>query len=119
MPKWKPLYDNNHTCNANALFCFYIFQAMPLPLSTNRTLSQGAKNLLKMDDKVKIAALKLSVYIECDKDVLTINHLSEILVDHGQGSPLGEIKLHRTKCISLIKNIISPSLKSKLIEDLK
>ena len=45
--------------------------------------------------------------------------MSEIMVAHGAGSTLGQIKLHRTKCIALIKNVISPELKSDLIQDLQ
>ena len=46
-------------------------------------------------------------------------YLGEILVEHGNGSAHGKIKLNRTKCLSLIKNVIAPALKSDLINDLK
>jgi len=40
---------------------------------------------------------------------------------HAKGSTLEEIKMHRTNCrpTCLIKNIISPSVKSDLIDDFK
>jgi len=41
------------------------------------------------------------------------------MATHGKGSTLEEIKIHRTKCECLIKNIISPSVKSDLIDDFK
>jgi hypothetical protein len=36
---------------------------------------------------------------------------------NGLGSTLEHIKLHRSKCACLIKNIISPALKTDLIDD--
>ena len=39
------------------------------------------------------------------------------MVAHGRGSTLKHIKLHRSKFACLIKNIISPALKTDLIDD--
>jgi len=39
------------------------------------------------------------------------------MIAHGHGSTLEHIKLHRSKCACLIKNIISPALKTDLIDD--
>lgn len=69
-----------------------------------------------MNDKVKISELKLAASITCHSVIRTLDHLSEILQTR---ESTGDIKLHRTKCIALIKNIILPSLKSELIENLK
>ena len=89
----------------------------------NTTSSQ--KNLLviktstKIDDEVKIAKLQIAVSMSCHSAIRTIDHMSEIMVAHESGSTLGQIKLLRTKCIALIKNVISPELKSDLIQDLQ
>ena len=40
------------------------------------------------------------------------------MVMHGKGSILEDVRMHRTKCAGLIKNVIPPTLKSDLIEDL-
>jgi hypothetical protein len=48
--------------------------------------------------------------------VRSVDHLSEIVLAHGHGSTVEHIKLHRNKCACLIKNIISPALKTDLID---
>jgi len=53
----------------------------------------------------------------CHCAVRTVDHLSEIVVALGHGSTLEHIKLHRSKCAFLIKNIISPAPKTDLIDD--
>ena len=88
------------------------------PSSSQKTLSV-IKTSTKTDDKVKIAELQIAVSISCHSAIHTIDHMSEIMIAHGTGSTLGQIKLHRTKCIALIKNVISPELKSDLIQDLQ
>ena len=77
------------------------------------------KTSTKFDDKVKIAELQIAVSMSCHSAICTVDHLSEIMVAHGSGSTLGQIKLHRTKCMALIKNVVSPELKSDLIKDLQ
>ena len=57
--------------------------------------------------------------MSCHSAIRTIDHLSEIMVAHESGSTLGQKKLHRTKCMALIKNVISPELKSDLIKDIQ
>ena len=39
------------------------------------------------------------------------------MVKHGTGSILSEVKIKRTKCTGLVKNVIAPAIKSDLIED--
>jgi hypothetical protein len=53
----------------------------------------------------------------CHCAISTVDHLSEIMTAHGHGSILEHIKLHRSKCACLNKNIISPALKTDLIDD--
>ncbi|KAF8777684.1 Zinc finger protein 862 like protein [Argiope bruennichi] len=91
------------------------------PANTQKTISvvKTSTSNRKVDEAVKIAQLKIAVSSTCHSAIRTIDHLGEIIVQHGIGSPLGELKLHRTKCISLIKNVISPALKSDLIKDLQ
>ncbi|CAG5133498.1 unnamed protein product, partial [Candidula unifasciata] len=71
------------------------------------------------NDKVKAAKLQLAVRMTGHCAIRTIDHLSEIMRAHGQGSTLEHIQLHRTKCSCLIKNIIWPALKDDLIEDFR
>jgi hypothetical protein len=68
-------------------------------------------------DKVKAAELKIAVSMACHCAIRAVDHLSEIMTAHGHGSTLQYIKIHRSKCACLIKNIISPALKTDLIDD--
>jgi hypothetical protein len=68
-------------------------------------------------DKVKAAELQIAVSMACHCAVRAVDRLSEIVTAHGHGSALQYIKLHRSKCACLIKNIISPALKTDLIDD--
>ena len=45
--------------------------------------------------------------------------LGEVIVHNGEGSPLGRIKLHRTKCSKLVTEVVAPALKEELREDIK
>ena len=50
---------------------------------------------------------------------MAVDHLGEIMVEHGKGSAIGEIRLHRTKCSQLLTKVISPAIKHELQEDAK
>jgi hypothetical protein len=68
-------------------------------------------------DKVKAVELQIAVSMACHCVIHAVDHLSEIMTAHGHGSKLQHIKLHRSKCACLIKNIILPALKTDLIDD--
>ena len=65
-------------------------------------------------DKVKAVEPQITVIMTCHCAVSTVDHLDEIVVAHEHGSTLEHIKLHRSKCACLIKNIISPALKTDI-----
>ena len=73
----------------------------------------------KVSDDVKTAELQLAVTMACHCSISAIDHLSDIIVKHGAGITLGNIKIHRTKCKSLIKNVLSPSLQEDVVLDFK
>lgn len=62
--------------------------------------------------------LKLAVHIACHSSIRSIDHLGDLLKLHGKGSPLENLKLHRTKCSKLILNVLSPSILQSLVEDI-
>jgi hypothetical protein len=68
-------------------------------------------------DKVMAVELQIAVSMTCHCAIHTVDHLSEIMIAHGHGSTLERIKLHRSKCACLIKNIISAAVKTDLIDD--
>jgi len=53
----------------------------------------------------------------CRCAIRTVDHLSEIMIAHGHGSTLEHIRLQRSKWECLIKNLISPALRTDLIGD--
>ena len=68
---------------------------------------------------VKEAEIQIAVGIACHSAILAVDHLGELMVQHGKGSALGEMQLHHTKCSQLIKNVVSPSLKRELQKDVE
>lgn len=72
-----------------------------------------------IDEKRKIAELKLAAYVSEHSSVNAIDHLSTVVKDLDPDSPiLSKIKLHRTKCTGLIVNVLSPCMLQDLFEDL-
>jgi len=67
-------------------------------------------------DNVKAVELQIAVSMTCHFAICRVDHLSEIMIAHGHGSTLEHIKLHSSKCACLIKNIISPALKTDIID---
>jgi len=69
------------------------------------------------NDIVKAIELGIAVSMTCHCAIRTVDHLSEITITHGHERTLEHIKLRSSKCGRLIKNIISPALKTDLIDD--
>ena len=70
-------------------------------------------------ESTKIAELKIAAFIAEHCSLLTVDHLINILpqLDPSSGA-LKNIKLHRTKCSMLIKNVLAPSMLEALIEEI-
>ena len=73
----------------------------------------------KIDDGVKQAELHLAATIACHSSIRSVDHLGEIIARHGSGSVWENTKLHRTRCVGLIRNVISPALKEDMKKDIK
>ena len=63
---------------------------------------------------VKRAELEMAVALCCHCSISSIDHLGELMKRHGQGSTLGKMKLHRTKCSKLLTEVVSPAMKAEL-----
>ena len=70
------------------------------------------------DDIVKTIEIQLAVSITCHSAVLTVDHLRELIVRHGSGSKLAKMRLHRTKCTSIITDVISQAFYEELCQDM-
>ena len=71
----------------------------------------------KDDAMLKKIEIQFAVAMTCHCAIRSVDHFGEIVVRHGTGSNLGEMKLHRTKCSSLIKNVVSSALHEELCKD--
>lgn len=70
-------------------------------------------------ESTKIAELKIAAFIAEHCSLLTVDHLINILPQLDPSSdPLKNLKLHRTKCSMLIKNVLGPSMLEDLIEEI-
>ena len=69
---------------------------------------------IRAKDTVKTAEVLLSAHVAVHSSVSSVDHLSEMLKSQGTKSVYEDIKLHRTKCSKIIKNVIGASLKDEL-----
>ena len=74
---------------------------------------------VRENEATKKAEIELAVAVCCHCSVLTIDHLGDIISRNATGSPLENLRLHRTKCSKIISNIIGPVLKESLQEGKK
>jgi hypothetical protein len=59
--------------------------------------------------------LRLAAYIATHTSIRSVDHLTEVI---SQTNKI-DLKLHRTKCAGLIKNVIAPCLLEELVKDLQ
>lgn len=76
---------------------------------------------MSIDSSVAEAELKLCAFIaEHDISFLVIDHLTDLLKECSPDSKIaGEIKLKKTKCTAIIKNVIADSHKQELADKIK
>lgn len=72
-----------------------------------------------LPESMKIAELKIAAFIAEHCSLLTVDHLISILPQLEPSSDaLKNLKIHRTKCSMLIKNVLGPSMLEALVEDM-
>ena len=74
--------------------------------------------LYNEDQQVKEMELQIAVTVTCHSSINAVDHLGEIVVQHGKGSKLEQLKLHRTKWSVFIKEVLSPALYEDLCADM-
>lgn len=66
----------------------------------------------------KVAELKIAAYVAEHSSIKSVDHLGMLIKDLDPASSvLKELKLHRSKCSSLIRNVISPCFLEDLLEE--
>ncbi|CAG5102790.1 Protein of unknown function [Cotesia congregata] len=68
--------------------------------------------------ELKIAELKMVLYIASHSSVKSVDHLGEVLKELGKGSQLEKLRLHRTKASKLMLNVVAPAMLEELIDDI-
>lgn len=93
--------------------------------ATNREKSAKATKPISLiykpvlPESTKIAELKVAAFIAEHCSLLTVDHLINILPQLDPSSDaLKNLKIHRTKCSMLIKNVLGPSMLDALIEEI-
>ncbi|KAK3918791.1 Zinc finger MYM-type protein 1, partial [Frankliniella fusca] len=86
----------------------------------NRSTQPSLHNYgcVEVSEPVKHAEMKLAVFVAAHASVKTMDHLGELLSELGKGSPLANVKCHRTKCSKLIQNVVAPEYQKELLEDI-
>ncbi|XP_037943395.1 E3 SUMO-protein ligase KIAA1586-like [Teleopsis dalmanni] len=70
-------------------------------------------------ETIKIAELKITAFIAEHASIHTVNHLTEILPKLDKTSEtLSKLKLHKTKCTMIIKNVLSPCMLQDLVQEI-
>lgn len=69
----------------------------------------------EISNSVKNAELKIAVYVAQHSSIKTVDHLGELLPKLDSTTSFQNLKVHRTKCTMLIKNVIGSSLHEDLI----
>lgn len=87
------------------------------PLQNQQTVL--SKSIIITNEQKEID-LKLALYVATHTSIKSVDHLGEILKFIGgkNDSLFSNLKLHRSKCSSIIKYVISPSLLKELINDI-
>ena len=78
-----------------------------------------SKKIDQASKEVKAFEIELDVGIACRSAIRSIDHLGEIVKRNGDGSIVGNIRLHRTKCTRLLTNVVAPALREELSEKLR
>ena len=93
-----------------------------IPKSQTNILTQIVKKApreSKTSNETKATEIELAVTIASHSAIRSADHFTEYMKKHGEGSVLGGVKVHRTKCAKLLENVVAPDLKKYLVQDTK
>lgn len=85
------------------------------PRKSQKKIHFPKKNVDLSTEKAE-CCLALFVYEHCA--IMAIDHLSELCKHCFGESKCGDIKLHRTKCTNIIKNVLAPHFIKEIVTDL-
>ena len=75
---------------------------------------------IDVSDTTKKQDIVLSYYIANHASIRSIDHLGEVLNAHfiDKGNAKAELRLHRTKCAAIILNVLEPTLRDQMREEI-
>ena len=73
---------------------------------------------MERTDNEKCADISIAVFVAMHSSVRAVDHLTEVLKKHCPGTPLSKLHLKRTKCSSIILNVLEPVFMSELISEI-
>ena len=94
-------------------------KAVEASSSSRKITETFKKSTTNASKELKEFEIKFSVSAACHCSVRSVDHQTELIAQYGKGSILENLKLHRTKCMSLIKNVISLALFEDLLDDIR
>jgi len=76
-------------------------------------------SFFKLHNKTIEHEAALSLFVEQHTDIAKIDHLSSMCTSQfGDNATAGQIRLHRTKCTGIIKNVLAPHFYDNLRSDI-
>lgn len=87
--------------------------------SSRKITDTFKKKTVDPSEELKEFEIKYSVITACHCSVRSVKYQTELFAEYGKGSVLENVKLHRTKCMCLIKNVVSAALFEELLDDLR
>ena len=91
--------------------------------SGQMSMEQATENMQRINTvprAIKQAELSLAMHVGCHSTLRTADHVGEVIVKNNTGSgSMKNIKLHRTKCTALIKNVVAPTFRTSIKEDVE
>nr|XP_047137304.1 uncharacterized protein LOC124813819 [Hydra vulgaris] len=123
LEKWEADYpwlkkSSDGTESAFCTLCRVTIQPRKSSVEQHSGTFRHASREKYLNTKSQITFPLVSKKADCEADISTINHLGEIISLYGKNSPLENLRLHRTKCTQIIKNVISSSIESEISESM-
>nr|XP_047142918.1 uncharacterized protein LOC124817151 [Hydra vulgaris] len=123
LEKWEADYpwlkkSSDGTKSAFCTLCRVTIQPRKSSVEQHSGTFRHATREKHLNTKSQITFPLVSKKADCEADISTINHLGEIISLYGKNSPLENLRLHRTKCTQIIKNVISSSIESEISESM-
>lgn len=75
-------------------------------------------NATNIVNRKKAVEVSLALYIAVHSNMNVVNHLGSFCASKFAECEVAQVKLHRTKCTQIIKNVLSPHFRETLRDDI-